>query len=96
MTTYLNARPAAHSFLMTMLASQSKTVCAAVLTASKSPRLTTGLHRSEAMEYGQEPTECPHCGHVGPIEDFYDDSDIAQAVGALQCPECDSCIWDPD
>lgn len=40
--------------------------------------------------------ECPECGHVGPSEDFWDESDVGQANGALQCPECQACIVDWD
>lgn len=40
--------------------------------------------------------ECPECGHTGPIEDFYDESDLAQAIGSLTCPECQACIVDWD
>ena len=40
--------------------------------------------------------ECPHCGHVDDINEFLDDSDVAQANGALQCPECEACILQDD
>ena len=38
--------------------------------------------------------ECPECGHVGPVPDFYDESDVAQANGAFSCPECHAVICD--
>lgn len=44
----------------------------------------------------EEPYECPHCGHVGPYNDFEPGTDISEAIGALECPSCNCCIWNDD